>query len=261
MTAEEPRVMITNDDGIDTPGLRRLAAVLSDEFDVFVAAPADDMSGSGTGIGRFEPDTGVEMTPVEIDEAPAAYIIDGPPGLAVTAAAMGAFGPEPDMVVSGINAGINTGHSIIHSGTVGAALTAHTFKMKGLAVSLDQSDPWHWDTATRYARGAAHWLVNRTEGPHVLNVNVPGVPADEVMGVHWADLDEFGSVRVATNDVDGQRLQLVVGNRRERSDPASDTVLCLANYVTVTPLQTVEPAPFPDVEAGAIFDLPSPAIR
>ena len=254
MSRESPKVIVTNDDGIDSPGLRRLAATLSEEFDVVVAAPADDMSGSGTGIGRFEPDKGVDMTAVAIDEAPAAYAIDGPPGLAVTAAALGAFGPKPDMVVSGVNAGINTGHSIIHSGTVGAALTAHTFKMKGLAISLDQSDPWHWDTAVRYASGAAHWLIGRAEGPHVLNVNVPGVPAQDVAGVHWADLDEFGYIRVATHDVDGQRLQFVVGPRENRSDPGSDTVLCSENYVTITPLQTVEPAAFPDVEARAIFD-------
>lgn len=254
MTNESIRVIVTNDDGIDSPGLRRLAAALSEEFEVIVAAPAVDMSGSGTGIGRFEMDTGVEMSPVTIDEAPAAYAIDGPPGLAVTAAALGAFGSKPDMVVSGINAGINTGHSIIHSGTVGAVLTAHTFKMKGLAISLDQSDPWQWDTAARYALPAAHWLAGRREGPHVLNVNVPGVPIDEVVGVHWADLDEFGYIRVATHDVDGKRLQFVVGQRESRSDPGTDTVLCSEGYVTVTPLQTVEPAPYPDVQAREVFE-------
>ncbi len=253
MSSDIPRVIVTNDDGIDSPGLRHLAAALADDFDVVVAAPARDMSGSGTGIGRFEANKGVEMTPMNIDEARTAFAIDGPPGLAVTAAALGAFGPKPDMVVSGINAGINTGHSIIHSGTVGAALTAHTFKMKGLAVSLDQSDPWHWDTAARYARGAAHWLINENRGGYVLNVNVPGLPAHEVVGVHWADLDEFGYFRVATHDVEGDRLQFVFRAKETRSDPASDTVLCSEGYVTITPLSTVEPAAFPDIEAEDLF--------
>jgi len=249
-----PRVIVTNDDGISSPGLRALAAALSDEFDVIVAAPATDMSGSGTGIGRLDPDTGVELTPVDMDEVPTAYSIDGPPGLAVTAAALGAFGPVPDLVVSGINAGINTGHSIIHSGTVGAALTARTFKIKGLAISVAQADSWHWDTAAHYAKPAARWMLKRTKGPGVLNVNVPGVPLDEVVGVHWADLDEFGYIRVATADVEDRRLQFVVGAREQRSDPGTDTVLCSENYVTVTPLRTVEPAAFPDVEARAIFN-------
>lgn len=253
MTDGNTKVIVTNDDGIDSPGLRVLAGVLSDHFDVTVAAPVDDMSGSGTGIGRFNPDKGVDMEEVAIDEAPVAFAIDGPPGLAVTAAALGAFGPKPDMVVSGINAGINTGHSIIHSGTVGAALTAHTFKMKGVAVSLGQSDPWHWETAAHYAYAAARWLAGRSEGPHVLNINVPGVSPEEVRGVHWADLDEFGYIRVATHDVDGQRLQFVVRAREERSDPGCDTVLFSEGNVTVTPLQTVEPAPFPDAPASEVF--------
>lgn len=250
---DNPRVIVTNDDGIDSPGLKALASVLAEQFEVIVAAPKADMSGSGTGIGRFDMDAGVELTPVEMEEVDTAYSIDGPPGLAVTAAALGAFGPTPDMVVSGINAGINTGHSIIHSGTVGAALTAYTFKMKGLAVSLNQSDPWQWETAARFAAPAARWLVNRVEAPHILNVNVPGVPPDDVKGVHWADLDEFGYIRVANADVEDRRLQFVVGAREGRSDPGSDTVLCSENFVTITPLRTVEPAAFPDVEARAVF--------
>jgi 5'-nucleotidase len=211
------------------------------------------MSGSGTGIGRFDISAGVELVPVEMEEAEKAYRIDGPPGLAVTAAARGAFGPIPDLVVSGINAGINTGHSIIHSGTVGAALTANTFKMKGLAISVGQSDPWQWGTAARFAAGAAEWLVARKESPHILNINVPPVPYEDVVGIHWADLDEFGYIRVATADLQDRRLQVVVGATENRSDPASDTFLCSENYVTLTPLRTVEPAAFPDIEAHSIF--------
>lgn len=250
---EPARVILTNDDGIESPGLKTLARALSKEFEVIVAAPAEDMSGSGTGIGRFDIDAGVELTPVDMEEVTNAYSIDGPPGLAVTAAALGAFGPVPDLVVSGINAGINTGHSIIHSGTVGAALTAHTFKIKGLAVSLAQSDPWQWETAAHFALPAAHWLHRRRQGPQVLNMNVPAVPVEEVAGVHWADLDEFGYIRVATADVADRRLQFVVGARESRSDPGSDTVLCSENNVTVTPLRTVEPAAFPDVTAEEVF--------
>jgi len=252
---KQARVVLTNDDGIQSPGLKALARALAKEFEVIVAAPSQDMSGSGTAIGRIDVDAGVELTPIEFEDVANAYSIDGPPGLAVTAAALGAFGAIPDLIVSGINAGINTGHSIIHSGTVGAALTAHTFKLKGLAVSLAQSDPWHWDTATHFALPAAHWLLRRSQGPYVLNVNVPAVSVEEVVGVHWADLDEFGYFRVATADVADRRLQFVVGASEGRSDPGTDTVLCYENNVTVTPLRTVEPAAFPDVAASEVFGI------
>lgn len=246
-----PRVLVTNDDGIESAGVRTLARALAPTFDVVVAAPRHDMSGSGTGIGRLDLNTGVELTPVDISDDIEAYSIDGPPGLAVTAAALGAFGALPDLVFSGINAGINTGHSIIHSGTVGAALTANTFKMKGVAISLAQSDPWHWETAAEYAGPVARWILGH-ESPKVLNVNVPGVPPDEVAGVHWADLDEFGYIRVATADVEDRRLQFVVGSETEKSDPGTDTVLCSENHVTLTPLRSVEPAPFPAVRADDV---------
>lgn len=252
MTREAPVALVTNDDGITSPGLLALATALTEDFNVVAAAPAEDRSGSGTGIGRFDIEAGVALTPVELNGFGSAFSIDGPPGLAVTAAALGAFGPAPDLVVSGINAGINTGHSIIHSGTVGAALTAHTFRIRALAVSLAQSDPWHWDTAAFYAASAARWLISETRHPVVLNLNVPGMSRDDVTGVRWADLDECGYIRVATADFEGRRLEFVVGSRDGISDPASDTVLCLEGNVTLTPLATVEPAPFPDVTADEV---------
>lgn len=251
---DRPRILVTNDDGIESTGLRALARALSEEFEVIVAAPSEDMSGTGTGIGRFDHSAGVELTPVELDYAHQSFSVHGPPGLAVTAAALGAFGDMPDLVFSGINAGINTGHSIIHSGTVGAVLTARTFSMKGIAISLGQSDPWQWETAAHFAPAAALWMCQRKEGPDVLNINVPGLPLEDVRGVHWADLDEFGYFRVATADPEAGRLQFVVGPSTERSDPGSDTVLCDDGYVTLTPLRTVEPAPFPPVDASAVVE-------
>jgi 5'-nucleotidase len=246
-----PGLLLTNDDGIESPGLQTLARRLAPNFDVIVAAPAHDVSGSGTGIGRFDPEKGVELRRVDFDGAEV-YSIDGPPGLAVMAAALGAFGDPPDLVVSGINAGINTGHSVIHSGTVGGALTARTFGARGMAVSLAQSDPWHWETAAEVAEAAVEWILGRPS-PQVLNINVPALPAGEVKGAHWADLDEVGYFRVANAEMESMKLQLQVGPTIDSSDAGSDTYLCSEGYVAVTPLSTVEPAPFPDVSADAIW--------
>jgi 5'-nucleotidase len=169
------------------------------------------------------------------------------------AAALGAFGRFPDLVVSGVNAGMNTGHSIIHSGTVGAALTARTFRSKGVAVSVAQSDPWQWDTAVEVGHSAARWILDRSHGPHVLNINVPGVPIGEINGIHWADLDDFGYFRVANADVVDRKLQFVVGSSSAGTDPASDTALVAKNFVTVTPLASIEPTGFPDLDANTIW--------
>jgi 5'-nucleotidase len=261
-----PRVLLTNDDGIESPGLRLLAERLHQSYQLVVAAPARDMSGSGTGIGRFDNTKGIELRRASWNGIEA-YTVDGPPGLAVMAAALGAFGPKPALVVSGINAGLNTGHSVIHSGTVGAVLTARTFGSHGLAVSLAYSDPWHWESAVASASEAAEWVLGRRGRPLVLNVNVPGLPATEILGTRWAELDEFGYFRVAMADHEEQILQfelsdrtrgqVEVGGSEAGRNPLTDTALCQAGYVTITALTTVEPAGRPEVEAEAVIPLPT----
>src|SRR5262245_41834788 len=124
------RVLCTNDDGINSPGLHALAHHLQRAgHDVLVAAPAEDLSGASASIGRLHADHRIEMSAVDVPgpNVLRGYAISGPPGLAAMAACLGAFGDPPDVVVSGINSGLNTGHSVLHSGTVGAALTAQNF--------------------------------------------------------------------------------------------------------------------------------------
>ncbi|HVR32346.1 MAG TPA: 5'/3'-nucleotidase SurE [Acidimicrobiia bacterium] len=252
-TPADPRVLVTNDDGIDSPGIERLAQCLSEDFDTVVVAPVWDMSGSGTGIGHFDPAKGVALTKVDRSDI-AAYTVEGPPGLAVLAGMLGAFGPPPDLVVSGVNAGMNTGHSVIHSGTVGAALTARTMGAHGLAVSLAQSDPWHWDSAVTVARSAVDWVLARRGPKVVLNINVPALPLVDLRGVRWADLDAFGHIRVAIADVPGEKLEFEVRGSGAGLDQATDTALCLDGNVTLTLLSTISPAPFPPEEPTAVWN-------
>lgn len=247
-----PRVLVTNDDGVDSPGLARLAHALSEHYEVTVAAPSQDQSGSGTAIGRFSSPPGVPLHRAELDHV-SAYSVGGPPGLAVTAAALGGFGETPDLVVSGPNLGMNTGHSIIHSGTVGAVLTARTFQISGLAVSVAPSDPWVWETAARVAVSASRWLLERPERCLTLNVNIPPLPPEDVKGARWAALDEFGHFRVANADIESETLEFEVRGSGSGLDPASDTALCREGYVTFTPLDTVQPAPYPDVPAQDLW--------
>ena len=251
-----PRVLFTNDDGIGSEGIQVLTrAFKHEEYDLVVAAPATEMSGSGTGIGRWDSGLGIELKKVDLPGIDEAYAVAGTPGLAVMAAALGAFGAAPDLVISGINAGMNTGHSVIHSGTVGAVLTARTFGSHGLAVSLGYSGEWFWESAARIAVQAARWILSQSEKWVVLNVNVPGVPRSELRGVRWAELDNFGVFRVATVDPVGNRLQFEVGGSRAGDDPNTDTYLCNANFVTLTPLSPIHPVSFPDVQAQDLISL------
>lgn len=254
-SVRHPRVLITNDDGFDAPGIRALARVLADDFDVTVAAPDRDRSGAGTGIGHFDAAAGIPMRRVDIG-IERAFALDGPPGLAVMAAALGAFGEPFPVIVSGINAGRNTGQSVIHSGTVGAALTARTFGSHGLAVSLEPSDPWHWQTAAEIALAATRWITAQDREPIAINLNVPGVEIDQVLGLRTAELDRFGYFRVAAADESGQKLEFEVSEREVPAAEGSDTWLLQQRYATITVLgQLLGSVELLPDDLGAIWSL------
>ncbi|HSK97614.1 MAG TPA: 5'/3'-nucleotidase SurE [Euzebyales bacterium] len=243
------RLLLTNDDGIGSPGLRELARALAVAHDLVVAAPEENVSGAGTSIGAMDAEA-ASLRRADFDGIEA-YAVHGPPGLAVMAAALGAFGDKPDVVVSGPNAGLNTGTSIIHSGTVGAALTGHTFGSHGVAFSMAPGERWYWETAAALARDVVTWVVRQPELV-VLNVNVPALPPGRVRGTRWARIDEFGHFNVASQSPDGVTLDLGVRDRRSGVAPDSDTALCLDGYVTLTLLSPLEARTAPDDDAAAV---------
>jgi 5'-nucleotidase len=218
-------VLITNDDGVDSVGIQILAAAIAStgEHEVIVVAPADDRSGTGAALGSFSPSAGgLQASAVTLPEAPdvEAWALEGTPAMCVLAAALGGFGERPELVVSGINAGLNTGRAVLHSGTVGAALTGQNFGLSGLAVSTALNDPWHWDTAAAYAVEVLPLLID-APARSVLNLNVPALPYSEVRGIRWARLAPFGETRAAfvadpVDAADGDED----GNDDPRRDPA-----------------------------------------
>ncbi|MBO0729949.1 MAG: 5'/3'-nucleotidase SurE [Acidimicrobiaceae bacterium] len=189
------RILVTNDDGIDSLGLLVLARALQDLGDVVIVAPDTEYSGASASVGalqRMQP----EVHRQRLDGIDEAWAVTGPPALCVMFARLGAFGPPFDLVVAGINPGANVGRAVYHSGTVGAALTARLGGVSGVAVSQAVKDfgvegqGWdemledqQWETAASVARsvvGAV--LAQLPEDPIVLNVNVPNVKLSDVRG-------------------------------------------------------------------------------
>ena len=188
-------MLVTNDDGIDAPGLAALARAAAAIGRVIVAAPVDDRSGSGAAVTPAWLEDGIVVSRVDVDGVYGpAYAVHGPPALAVLAGMSGALGAAPQIVVSGINRGSNTGLGVLHSGTVGAALTAGNLRVSALAISLaSTSGSGHLDTAAAVAGAAMAWLLRAPVGT-VLNVNVPDLPTLEVVGVREAPLARCGTV-------------------------------------------------------------------
>jgi 5'-nucleotidase len=238
------RVLITNDDGVHAPGITALArAVVGAGYDCIVVAPAEEYSGAGAAIGPVRLDEPLEYDTLSVEglEDVPVYGIPGPPALCVILARLGGFGAGPDVVVSGINPGNNTGRSLLHSGTVGAALTGAGFGVSGLAVSidtaipLDDTEPPHWETATSVALRALEWLV-AAPGKATLNINVPNVAVADLKGVRLARLAPFGMVRTSLVEAGEGRLQFEWQVTDEDVAPDTDTGLVRAGYAAITPI-------------------------
>ena len=189
------RILVTNDDGIDSVGLHVLARAMRPFGDVVIAAPDQEYSGAGAAIGALhiiQP----EVHHRQVEGIDTAWAISGPPALCVFFARLGVFGDPFDLVVSGINPGANVGRSVYHSGTVGAAITARNGGISGIAVSQAvtgfgvEGQGWDdavkgqkWDTAATVAASVVQgYLANKPAEPVVINVNVPNCEVNDIKG-------------------------------------------------------------------------------
>ena len=215
------RILVTNDDGIDSVGLHQLARAMTQHGDVVIVAPDSEYSGAGAAIGaihRIVP----EVHRAQVDGVPEAWAVSGAPALCVFMGRLGAFGEPFDLVVSGINPGANVGRSVYHSGTIGACLTARNGGISGVAVSQAvtgwgvEGQGWddlvanqRWETAASVASAFVEGLLSDglpTE-PVVANLNVPNVALADVRGWKRTRV-EFEPIRgmskAALQPIDGQ---------------------------------------------------------
>jgi 5'-nucleotidase len=238
------RVLITNDDGIDAPGIAALAAVAGDlGLEVTAAAPAWNSSGASASITGVSQDNRLVVHPHELDGAKhtRAFGVEASPAMIVRVGLRGGFGYDqpPDLVLSGINDGPNTGHAVLHSGTVGAALTAATHGCRSIAFSLGGVDGMpDFDAACDVAARVIPWALDM-EGPFTLNVNVPSGAADALRGVREAHLASFGAVDTAVTVLDGGHLRVSYSEIDGTEEPGSDATLLSEGWATITALSPV----------------------
>lgn len=240
------KILVSNDDGYFAPGISLLAEALRQVGEVTVVAPERDRSGASNSLTLDRP--------LIVRRAPNGYFsVNGTPTDCVHIAVTGLLEFTPDVVVSGINPGPNTGRSVLHSGTVGAALTAANMGLSGLAVSIGTGDPAHYETAAVVGAGALGWVA-AAPPKTVLNVNVPNLPLAEVRGVQPARLAPFGTVRTTLGETVDGRLQVELRETEDELDAGTDTALVVAGYVAVTPLVGIRAAVDVELEAAAAVE-------
>jgi len=227
-TQHAPLVLVTNDDGIASPGLVALAHELEERgISVLVAAPATDMSGSAAAIGPVDPRVPAREVAIDGVEG-AAYEVDAPPAMIVVAAHNGAFGAVPTAVASGVNAGVNIGRAILHSGTVGAALTGQNLGLPSIAVSVQTGG--RFDVAAKVGVDVFQQLLWQ-DSARLANVNVPKNANGDSEPVP-TKLAHFGAVTAAMvgNELN---FQLTI-DPAALDQPGTDGAAIRAGQVSVT---------------------------
>ncbi|WP_250002565.1 5'/3'-nucleotidase SurE [Actinoplanes sp. M2I2] len=247
------RVLITNDDGVGAPGIHALASAVAGDHDVVVAAPQDEASGMSAALTAVVSDGQIVISAYDLPGIKA-YGVAASPAYIVVLASLGVFGPPPDIVLSGINRGANAGRAVLHSGTVGAALTAANYGMRALAVSLDvlnpdasvssasggnaivvpSDDALHWSTAASLAATLMETVASAPAGT-VLNLNVPD--RESAPELREAKLAAFGQAGIAVAEAGEGFVRTTIERSGEHLRPGTDLALLAEGFATVTALR------------------------
>jgi 5'-nucleotidase len=250
------RALVTNDDGIHAVGIRTLAeAAVAAGLEVVVAAPSEEYSGSSASLTALQTNgrLTVHEAPVDIAGPVRCVGVDATPAFIAIAASSGAFGPPPDLVLSGVNHGPNTGYAVLHSGTVGAALTAATHGRPAVAFSLAAARPTQFQTARSVAARVLDWVLTT---PHpsdlVLNVNIPDRPWGDVHGFRSAALAAFGAVQAKVADEGLGFVTMTFEEVDAAYEAGTDAALVRDGWVTLTALAA--PCRAPDVDLDGLAE-------
>ncbi len=173
---EQPRILVTNDDGIQAPEIDVLATALQEVGEVWVYAPDRQQSAVGHGVSLHRP---LRVKPYK-DRW---FMVDGTPTDCVMLAVRNLLGRRPDLVVSGINPGANLGDDVTYSGTVAGAYEGMLLGVPSFAISNVSYTPRHFEAAAQAAVKIARYLLEEGLPPDtMLNVNVPDLPPEEIAG-------------------------------------------------------------------------------
>jgi 5'-nucleotidase len=227
-------ILLSNDDGYLAPGLGAMAATLSATDTVTVVAPERDRSGSSNSLTLERP------LRVHLAEN-GFYFVNGTPTDCVHLAITGLLDEEPDMVVSGINAGANMGDDVLYSGTVAAAMEGRFLGLPAIAVSMTSYDPSHFESGVRAIASIIDRLRNEPlQQTTILNVNVPDIPWGEIRGFRITRLGNRHKSEGVIRQVDPRGDPMYwVGPPGAAQDAGEGTDFNAVeqNYISITPLQ------------------------
>jgi len=243
------QILLTNDDGVQSPGLLALRQGLEGVAEVTVFAPDHNWSAAGHGKTMHKP---LRVQEMELADGSQALTTNGGPGDCVALAVLGLLPRRPDLVISGINPGSNVAQDMTYSGTVAGALEAHISGIPAIAISLALRDgsPQDFTGAARFAALLSRRILANPSSDLLLNVNVPAVSWPQIAGVEITRLGKriYRDVLDERQDPRGRKYYWIGGDPPTGViEEGTDVAALAANKISVTPLQI-------DLTAYHMFD-------
>ncbi|MDO4546581.1 MAG: 5'/3'-nucleotidase SurE [Clostridia bacterium] len=249
------RILLSNDDGIDSIGIKALAlGLIKAGHEVTVSAPDRERSAVGHGLTMFGP-----LFVHELERPYTAYSVSGTPADCVRIGLENLVKEPVDLVVAGINNGSNMGSDTIYSGTVSAAMEALLMGYPALAVSLKGRNQLHLDTAIHYALKVIDWMEKNPPAPGIMyNLNTPDMPLAEIKGLKKARLATKAyrggyERRVAPT---GYTYYLMAAEiEKSVLRPDDDIYLSSQGWATITPLRWsfLDEGEYENIDCGEIL--------
>jgi 5'-nucleotidase len=235
-------ILVTNDDGVNAPGLLALVQAVRPFGKVSVLAPDRNWSASGHVKTLHRP---LRVKEVELADGSPAYASDGAPSDCVALAVLGILPESIDMVISGINPNANVGHDVTYSGTVTAAMEGAIWGLPSLAFSIDRNEAnhhsLHYATAAAVATQLVPLVIQNGLPEHVLlNVNIPNQPLEALRGwrVTRLGLRIYRDELIRREDPRGKPYYWIGGDEPTGVPEEGTDIGALAgNYVSITPVQ------------------------
>ncbi len=237
------KILITNDDGIQSPGLWAAVEALKDAGEIFVVAPDREQSGVGASLTLHVPIRANEVAPAIAGDSNSikAYSVEGSPGDSCVLALERLVGPV-DLVVSGINQGANLGEDVLISGTVGAALQGYFRGYPSIAISVGAVKDVRFDVAATFLRILGNRLADGVKLPSsLINVNVPNEPPDKIEEVRITRLGRRSYGESVTERDDHKRKYYWISRDKvihQEHGEDTDIWALRHNRISVTPIHT-----------------------
>ncbi|MBM3998117.1 MAG: 5'/3'-nucleotidase SurE [Planctomycetes bacterium] len=234
------RILLTNDDGIYAPGLAALEHELESLGDVDIVAPAAEQSGVAHSITFLSP---LICKEIYDGNRRRGWAVEGSPADCVKLAVFEFVRPMPDLVVSGINGGLNAGINVLYSGTVAAAIEGAFFGIPSIAVSLEYDEQADFRRAARFARRIIDQILERQpSGAKLFNVNIPQQAirdaAPRGVKVVPMGVGRYGEQFLRRQDPRGRTYYWATNDPPpHRTDVETDLSALDEGWATVTPLQ------------------------